>query len=95
MVLILHLWHNKGEILTLRTTLSNIPNNHLWGWLDGTFQSAQIQVDDIQLLQSVAGYLSAIEQPIPPTLRHALEQHVPFQTLVRLPEPHTLSGLFF
>lgn len=90
----LRLWQNKGDILTLHTTLSDIPDNNLWGWLNATFQTVQVDVADTQVLESAAGYFRAAQQPVPKALQDALTHHTHLQTTVRLPAPQTISDLF-
>ena len=81
-------------VLTVNTVVWNIPDNRLWGWVNGMIQSADIQINSQSLLSAVGGYYAAIRQPVPVSLKEAISQNKALHIQVNLPQPWPVQNLF-
>ncbi|MBQ7413126.1 MAG: hypothetical protein IJV07_02495 [Alphaproteobacteria bacterium] len=81
------------EILQVRTTVKDIRPG-LWGWTAGHIQTVNLTISDRDLMTAMAGYYRAVRQPVPDSLKQALNMNIPYHTVIRLTEPVQLSKLF-
>lgn len=84
----------KGKkTLTAETTLIGKTDRGLWRFLDGMFQKIHVQITDRQLLNAIAGYYTAVNMQIPPTLKKTLSDDTLFQADVELNQPWPIAKL--
>jgi hypothetical protein len=89
------LWTKGKKVIAQIDATVYIPSverGRLWGWTRGWITDMTVRLNDIGMLRSYAGYLTASGVPVPAALSEAITRLEPLAMRIELQQPLTIAN---